>query len=201
MATAADRKAKRVEHKTSNVRAYFRSEVRGSKRGVLHRSGWEQGHGCRPRRLADHPRLIAHGNCDEWLAHTVVTRPSRLGRRPPTSFVKKDIKRLVLPPCSPRLNGAVERANRTSREEFYECSDAVPIVEGFGPALRHNEDVITSFGPHQTLSYCSPAQLLQDGSAQDHEGIDRLCRPVHQLDKKRPPTYPMAGARGERKGP
>jgi len=36
---------------------------------------------------------------------------------------KRDIQLFVLPPRSPKLNGYVERANRTHTEEFYEVTD------------------------------------------------------------------------------
>ena len=36
---------------------------------------------------------------------------------------KQGIKLFVLPPRSPKLNGAVERAHRTHTEEFYEVTE------------------------------------------------------------------------------
>ncbi len=45
------------------------------------------------------------------------------------------IRLFVLPPRSPKLNGGVERANRTHTEEFYECSsgavDSVTVTGAF----------------------------------------------------------------------
>ena len=78
---------------------------------------------------------------------------------------KKGIKLFVLPPHSPKLNGAVERANRTYREEFYECSNAKPSVEGFKPALRRYEDIYNLVRPHQSLNYLTPAEFLQNWAA------------------------------------
>ncbi len=40
---------------------------------------------------------------------------------------RRGIKLFVLPPRSPKLNGAVERAHRTHTEEFYEVTD-VPLT-------------------------------------------------------------------------
>ena len=37
---------------------------------------------------------------------------------------RRDIKLFVLPPRSPKLNGAVERAHRTHAEEFYEVTES-----------------------------------------------------------------------------
>ena len=36
---------------------------------------------------------------------------------------RRDIKLFVLPPHSPKLNGAVERAHRTHTKEFYEVTE------------------------------------------------------------------------------
>ncbi len=88
---------------------------------------------------------------------------------------EKGIKLFVLPPHSPKLNGAVERANRTYREEFYQCSDAPPTVEGFKPALRHYEDVYNFIRPHQALDYLTPAQFLQNWAAKKQQEVYRTC--------------------------
>jgi putative transposase len=40
----------------------------------------------------------------------------------------KGIRLFVLPPKSPKLNGSVERANRTHTEEFYEVNDCSWVV-------------------------------------------------------------------------
>ena len=66
----------------------------------------------------------------------------------------------VLPPRSPRLNGHVERANRTHREEFWECSDGdldLPVVPS---ALRDWEDVYNRERPHHALGLRTPAAFL-----------------------------------------
>ena len=39
---------------------------------------------------------------------------------------RKEIPLFVLPPKSPKLNGHVERANRTHTEEFYEVAPDLP---------------------------------------------------------------------------
>lgn len=66
----------------------------------------------------------------------------------------------VLPPHSPKLNGRVERANRTYKEEFYDCSNATPTVAGFARELRAWEHTYNHVRPHQGLGYLTPAQFL-----------------------------------------
>ena len=72
----------------------------------------------------------------------------------------RGIRLFVLPPRSPKLNGGVERANRTHTEEFYECSSAPPTVAALGVALRQWEVVFNTVRPHQALDYRTPAQFL-----------------------------------------
>jgi putative transposase len=66
----------------------------------------------------------------------------------------------VLPPRSPKLHGAVERANRTHTEEFYECSTAEPTVAALGAELAAWEIVYNTIRPHQALGYLTPAEYL-----------------------------------------
>ena len=70
------------------------------------------------------------------------------------------IKLFLLPPHSPKLNGRVERANRTYRDEFYNISDATPTVAGFKDALRRFEHHYNHIRPHQALGYLTPAEFL-----------------------------------------
>jgi transposase InsO family protein len=73
---------------------------------------------------------------------------------------QKGILLFCLPPRSPKLNGRVERANRTFREEFYNCSDATPTVVGFKADLRRWEHIYNHVRPHQALGYLTPAEFL-----------------------------------------
>ncbi|HYU21028.1 MAG TPA: integrase core domain-containing protein, partial [Chloroflexota bacterium] len=52
--------------------------------------------------------------------------------------------------------GAVERAQRTHTEEFYECSFAAPTVAELGAQLRTWEVVYNTVRPHQARSATSP---------------------------------------------
>jgi transposase InsO family protein len=72
----------------------------------------------------------------------------------------RGIALLTLPPRSPKLNGAVERANRTHTEEFYEVTDAEPDLASLQAALREWETVYNTIRPHQALGYLTPAEFL-----------------------------------------
>lgn len=87
----------------------------------------------------------------------------------------RGIRLFVLPPRSPKLNGGVERANRSHTEEFYECSSAPPTVAALGVALRHWELVFNTVRPHQALDYRTPAQFLADWHT-DHQRKEALSR-------------------------
>lgn len=66
----------------------------------------------------------------------------------------------TLPPRSPKLNGRVERVQRTDREEFYACTDVEPRLEALQPALRDYEDTYNTIRPHQALGYLTPQEYL-----------------------------------------
>src|SRR5205823_3575638 len=53
----------------------------------------------------------------------------------------RQLQLFVLPPRSPKLNGRVERIQRTFDEEFYQCTDAEARVGPLGTALREYEAV------------------------------------------------------------
>ena len=73
---------------------------------------------------------------------------------------QKGILLFELPPRSPKLNGRVERANRTYREEFYNCSNATPTVAALAEHLRRWEHTYNHVRPHQSLGFLTPAQFL-----------------------------------------
>ena len=70
------------------------------------------------------------------------------------------IRLFVLPPHSPKLNGNVERANRTHTEEFYEVTDTEWNITCLNIALRHWEYIYNTFRPHQALHYLTPHKYL-----------------------------------------
>ena len=74
------------------------------------------------------------------------------------------LRLFVLPPRSPKLNGHVERANRTHTEEFWQCYDGDLDVPTAQAALRAWEAVYNTVRPHQALGYLTPAQFLARAS-------------------------------------
>ena len=73
---------------------------------------------------------------------------------------ERGIALLTLPPRSPKLNGSVERANRTHTEEFYEVTDAEATLADLRPALLAWEATYNTVRPHQALGYLTPAEYL-----------------------------------------
>jgi putative transposase len=88
---------------------------------------------------------------------------------------ERGIALFVLPPRSPKLNGHVERANRTHTEEFYHCSSANPTVVELGAELRDWERVYNTVRPHQALGYLTPKQFL-DQYYREHERKEEVSR-------------------------
>lgn len=74
------------------------------------------------------------------------------------------IRLFVLPPKSPKLNGAVERAQRTHTEEFYEVTECAWTVEALNQELRQWEHTYNTVRPHQALGYLTPLQFLRQCS-------------------------------------
>lgn len=77
-----------------------------------------------------------------------------------TACATRGIRLFVLPPRSPKLHGAVERANRTHTEEFYEVTDVEPDLASLQAGLRAWESVYNTIRPHQALGYLTPAEYL-----------------------------------------
>ena len=84
---------------------------------------------------------------------------------------RRGIALFTLPPRSPKLNGAVERANRTHTEEFYEITDAEPDLAGLRPALLAWEETYNIVRPHRALGYLTPAEYLACWRT-EHPGVE-----------------------------
>jgi transposase InsO family protein len=68
----------------------------------------------------------------------------------------------VLPPHSPKLNGHVERMNRTFREEWWEGYEGETDVPSMQHAGREGEAVYNAIRPHQALGMRTPVEFLAD---------------------------------------
>jgi putative transposase len=67
----------------------------------------------------------------------------------------------VLPPRSPKLNGAAERANRTHAEEHHAFAYGEPDLVRRRRSLRRWEHTYNHVRPHQALGYLTPAEFLE----------------------------------------
>ena len=73
---------------------------------------------------------------------------------------EKQISLFVLPPRSPKLNGCVERSQRTHTEEFWELSTADTDLASLRSELLAWEHTYNHIRPHQALGYLTPSQFL-----------------------------------------
>src|SRR5512139_424076 len=89
-----------------------------------------------------------------------------------TTCKEKGIHVFVLPPKRPKLNGAVERANRTHTEEFYEVNECPWTVPELNSQLIKWEHVYNCIRPHHALGNKTPLQFLKDnGIIQDYKPL------------------------------
>jgi len=77
----------------------------------------------------------------------------------------------VLPPNSPKLNGHVERAQRTHPEEFYQVTDATFEILELNQALLKWEEVYNTIRPHQGLGYLMPKEFLRQHQQKQREEV------------------------------
>ncbi len=73
---------------------------------------------------------------------------------------QRGIRLFALPPRSPKLNGAVERAQRTHTEEFYEVYELPWTATALNQHARQWEHTYNTVRPHQALGYLTPAEFL-----------------------------------------
>ena len=66
----------------------------------------------------------------------------------------------VLPPRSPKLNGCVERSNRTHTEEFYEINDFSFDIKALNEELHRWETIYNTVRPHQAIGYLTPLEYI-----------------------------------------
>jgi putative transposase len=86
----------------------------------------------------------------------------------------KKIRLYVLPPKSPKLNGAVERCNPAWRYELYSVYDLPRNVEAINPILDAFQHLYNHHRPHGALGGLAPAQYLAELKAKD-TSLSRRC--------------------------
>jgi putative transposase len=86
-----------------------------------------------------------------------------------TACQQRGLRLFVLPPRSSKLNGAVERANRTHTEEFYQVTICSLEMKKLNRELRQWEKIYNTVRPHQSLGYLTPQQFLLRSSSQRKE--------------------------------
>jgi len=87
---------------------------------------------------------------------------------------ERGIKLFVLPPRSPKLNGHVERAQRTHTEGFYEVTEANFEIRELNQALLEWEKVYNTIRPHQALGYLTPQQFLEQCQPKRKENVSLI---------------------------
>ena len=98
----------------------------------------------------------------------------------------------VLPPRSPKLNGHVERAQRTHTEEFYELYPDDLEITPLNQALREWERVYNYVRPHQSLGYLTPFEYLRARNASTNKAYLTLSANSRAAGKSRPQTRQSA---------
>ncbi|MDP6495713.1 MAG: integrase core domain-containing protein, partial [Dehalococcoidia bacterium] len=101
---------------------------------------------------------------------------------------QRGIHLFVLPPRSPKLNGHVERAQRTHTEEFYEIYPDDLEITVLNQALREWERVYNYIRPHQSLGYLTPFEYLSARNAGTNKASLTLSANSHAAGKSRPET-------------
>ena len=71
----------------------------------------------------------------------------------------------VLPPKRPQYNGCVERANGTSRGEFYPFYDGALTIAAINKALKKYQRLYNDYRPHQSLDLLTPNEYVQQLAA------------------------------------
>ncbi|HKZ53178.1 MAG TPA: integrase core domain-containing protein, partial [Candidatus Acidoferrales bacterium] len=81
---------------------------------------------------------------------------------------QRGLRLFVLHPRSSKLNGAVERAQRTHTEEFYEVTPCSLHNSALNQELQSWECIYNTVRPNQALNYQTPAEFLASWSWRTH---------------------------------
>ena len=87
----------------------------------------------------------------------------------------KNIRLFVLPPRSPKLNGHVERAQRTHTEGFYDLYMGELDLKSVKEALRDWEHFYNTVRPHHLLDLKTPAEYL----CEYHSSVASIPKSAH----------------------
>jgi transposase InsO family protein len=74
---------------------------------------------------------------------------------------ERGIQLFIIPPRTPKLQGYVESANKTHRQEFYEVEDIGLRLEEHNKQLEEWDKTYNYIRPHQSLDYLTPAEYYQ----------------------------------------
>jgi len=91
------------------------------------------------------------------------------------SCKEQGIKLFILPPRSPKLNGHVERSNRTHTEEFYEVNDFSFDIAALNKELKAWQNTYNTIRPHQALNYLTPLEYINQSSFVSNSGSSSKC--------------------------
>ncbi len=86
---------------------------------------------------------------------------------------KRGIKLFTLPPRSPKLNGHVERAQRSHTEEFYEVTEDGFEIGELNRTLLEWGKVYNTVRSYQALGYLTPQEF--SGHCQQNQGRKVMC--------------------------
>lgn len=78
-----------------------------------------------------------------------------------TACEKRGITLYILPPRSPKLNGMVERMQRTSKEEIYDIQPVPFVIAEHNQLLAKEDHIYNHIRPHDALSLMTPDAYYQ----------------------------------------
>ena len=96
----------------------------------------------------------------------------------------------VLPPRRPQFNGCVERANDSTRDEFWNLYQGHFTVADANQALADYQHFHNQVRPHQTLDWKTPNEYLQ--STRDCTAVPHHLNPHNGLVERAASGYDCA---------